>query len=55
MALSDRLMYMIPYQGIGLPLLSLFIIRLFLVELRVGDEEEAYLYCIYCKVKNRIQ
>jgi hypothetical protein len=25
------------------------------VELRVGDEKEAYLYCICCKIKNWTQ
>ena len=55
MILSYRSICMIPHQDIWSPLFSLFLIRLFLVELRVGDEEEAYLYCIFCKVKNRIQ
>ena len=54
MILSNRSMYTIPHQGIGSPHFSLFLISL-LVELRVGDEEKAYLHCIFCKVKNRIQ
>ena len=54
MILSDHSMCMIPHQGIEPYLSSLSLKRLF-VELRVGDEEEAYSYCIFCKVKNRIQ
>ena len=54
MILSDRSMCMIPHQGITLPLFFLSLIRLF-VELRVGNEKEAYLFHTYCKVKNRTQ
>jgi len=54
MILSDRSMCMIPHKGIGSHLSSLFLIRLF-SGAQVGDKEETYLYCIYCKVKNRIQ
>ena len=54
MTFSDRSMCMIPYQGIGLPLFSLFLIRLF-GGAQVGDEEVACLHCIFCKAKNQIQ
>jgi len=53
MTLSDRSMCMILCQGIVLPLSSLFLIRLF-SGAQGRDEEDAYLYRIYCKVKNRI-
>ena len=54
MTFSDHSMCIIRHQGIMSPRFSLFLISL-LVELRVGDEEKAYLHCIFCKVKNRIQ
>ena len=46
---------MIPHQGIGSPLFSLFLIKLFGGAQGIRDEEEAYLHYIFCKVKNRIQ
>ena len=54
MILSDHSMCMIPHQGTALPLFSLSLMRLS-VELRVGDEKGACLYCIFCKVKDWIQ
>ena len=47
-------MCMIPHQGIALPIFFLPLIRIS-VELRVGDENEAYLFRTYWKAKNRTQ
>jgi len=55
MIFSDRSMCMISHQGIVSPLISLFLVKLFGGAQGIRDEEEAYLHCIFCKVKNRIQ
>ena len=54
MILSDRSMCIIPHQGIGSPLSSLFLIRLF-GGAQDREWKEAYMFHIYCKVKNRTQ
>ena len=54
MTRSDRLMCMIPHQCIGSPLSSLFLIRLF-GGAQDREWKEAYMFRIYCKVKNRTQ
>ena len=53
MILSDCSMWIVPYQSI---VLSLFILLLkSLHGVQVGIKYVAYLPCIYCKVKSRIQ
>ena len=52
MTLSDRSMCIIPHQGIGSLLSSLFLIRLF-VELRVGNEKKHTYLAYIAKSKTR--
>ena len=55
MTLSHRSMCMIPHQGIGPPLSSLFIIKRPFCGAQGREWKEAYMFRIYCKVKNQIQ